>query len=74
MKDANQSSRIPFSEKEAAIGIVPYMQRGEAIPKIHAGTIPNKLNFFSFNEAKRSWILFFPKTETKDPIAIPNSQ
>ena len=54
MKDANQSSRIPFSLNEAATGIVPYMQRGEAIPRMHAGTIPNRLNFLALSEANIS--------------------
>ena len=53
MNDASQSSRIPFSENEAAIGIVPYMQSGEAMPRIHAGTIPNKLNLFPCIAEKR---------------------
>ena len=74
MKEASQSSRIPFSLNEAAIGIVPYMQSGEAIPRIHAGTIPKRLNFLLLNDAKRECIFSLQKTETNDPIAIPKSQ
>lgn len=54
MKEASQSSLIPFSENDAAMGIVPYMQSGEAMPRIHAGTIPKRLNFFSLNDEKIS--------------------
>ncbi|MBA2846679.1 hypothetical protein HNP88_000863 [Methanococcus maripaludis] len=32
---------MPLLENEAAIGIVPYMQIGEAIPSNPAGIIPN---------------------------------
>ena len=52
MNDASQSSRIPFSLNDAAIGIVPYMHRGDAMPKIHAGIIPKMLIFFPDIEAK----------------------
>ena len=74
MKDASQSSRIPFSLNEAAIGIVPYMQSGEAMPRIHAGTVPKRLNFLLLNDAKRECIFSLQKTDTNDPIAIPKSQ
>lgn len=40
MKAASQSSRIPFTAKDAAMGMVPYIQSGEAIPSRHAGTRP----------------------------------
>ncbi len=74
MNDANQSSRIPFSLNEAAMGIVPYMHSGEAMPKTHAGIIPKMLNLLLLMEAKSPCILAFPKTETNEPIAIPASQ
>ena len=41
MNAASQSSRIPCFLKEAAIGIVPYMHSGEAIPKRQAGMMPS---------------------------------
>ena len=74
MNDANQSSRIPFYLNDAAIGIVPYMHSGEAIPRIHAGIIPNRLKRLVLIEAKSPCILALPKTETNEPIAIPSSQ
>ena len=74
MNDANQSSRIPFSRNDAAIGIVPYMHRGDAIPSKHAGTIPNRLKRFVLMEAKSECIFSLPKTDTNEPIAIPHSQ
>ena len=39
MKAASQSCRMPFSEKDAAIGIVPYMHNGDRIPRMLAGII-----------------------------------
>ena len=60
--------------KEAATGIVPYMQSGEAIPRIHAGIMPNNPHFLSFMPAKMPWILSFAKTEMKDPISMPRIQ
>lgn len=48
MKAASQSSFIPLPEKEAAIGIVPYIHRGEAIPRILAGITPNAPNLLFF--------------------------
>lgn len=33
MKAASQSSRTPLLEKDAAMGMVPYMHKGETIPK-----------------------------------------
>ena len=37
---ANQSSFIPLFEKEAAIGIVPYIHKGEAMPSAEAIGMP----------------------------------
>ena len=74
MNDASQSSRIPFWLKDAAMGIVPYMYRGDAMPNMHAGIIPNMLKRLLLMEAKSPCILALPKTETNEPIAIPASQ
>ena len=52
-KDASQSWRIPCLEKEAAIGIVPYMHRGDAIPKMLAGITPNTPHFLSLILSKQ---------------------
>ena len=56
IKAASQSSRIPCFRKDAAIGIVPYMQSGEAIPRMQAGMMPNKPHFLSLMPAKMPWI------------------
>ena len=74
MKAASQSSRMPCFRKEAAIGIVPYMQSGEAIPRMQAGIIPNRPSFLSFIPAKMPWILSFANTEMKDPVSMPKIQ
>ena len=74
IKAASQSSLIPCLRNDAAIGIVPYIQSGEAIPRIQAGMMPNKPHFLSLMPAKMPWILFFAKTEIKDPISMPRIQ
>jgi hypothetical protein len=43
IKAASPSSSMPFSAKEAAMGIAPYIHRGEAIPIREAGTTPKIL-------------------------------
>jgi len=40
MKAARKSSLIPFCEKDAQIGIVPYMHRGDAMPRRLAAIQP----------------------------------
>ena len=42
MNAASQSSLMPLLEKEAAMGIVPYMHRGEAIPRTPAAAMPKR--------------------------------
>ena len=74
IKDASHSSRMPLRENEAASGMVPYMHRGEAIPKRLAGTIPKspiRLALIFFNTP---WIRSFWNTDTQDPRIIPNTQ
>lgn len=71
---ANQSSRIPFRTKEAAIGMVPYIQRGDKIPRKLAGTIPRIPQRFPFMAEKSRWILSFANTDTAEPITIPHTQ
>lgn len=46
IKAPNQSSRRPLLEKEAAIGMVPYMHKGEAIPRALETTMPSIPSFF----------------------------
>ena len=41
MKAASQSWRIPCRAKAAAMGMVPYMHRGEAMPSRLAGITPS---------------------------------
>ena len=60
--------------KDAAIGIVPYMQSGEAMPSRHAGMMPIIPSLFSLIRVISPWILSFANTETRDPIAIPITQ
>ena len=74
MKAASQSSFMPLLEKEAAMGIVPYMHRGEAIPRALAAKIPAIPSFLSCRERKRLWIWSFANTDTADPISIPRTQ
>ena len=74
MNEASQSSRIPCFRKDAAIGIVPYMQRGEAMPRRHAGIIPNTPHLFFFIPVNMPWILSLAKTEMRDPMAMPITQ
>ena len=46
IKAASQSSRTPLREKEAAMGIVPYMHSGEAMPKSWIRRFPKSPVFF----------------------------
>ena len=71
---AIQSSSMPFSAKEAAMGIVPYMHKGEAIPNSEAGITPRTPSFLSRSEIKTECIFSFPNTETREPSAIPMIQ
>ena len=74
MNAASQSSRIPCFRKDAAIGTVPYMHSGDAIPRIQAGTMPKSPHFLSRIPAKIPWIRSFANTEIKDPISMPRIQ
>lgn len=49
---ASQSSFIPPREKEAAIGIVPYIHKGDAIPNALAAIMPKIPNLFPCKERK----------------------
>jgi len=74
MNEASQSWRMPCREKDAATGMVPYMQSGEAMPRRQAGMIPNMPHFFPCMRRKRSWIPFLANTEMKEPMAMPSTQ
>ena len=71
---ASQSSLMPLFEKDAAMGMVPYMQSGEAIPSALAAAIPRIPMCLSPMARKVSWILSFKNTETADPRSIPRTQ
>ncbi len=71
---ASQSSLMPFSENEAAMGMVPYIQRGEAIPSRLAGTTPNTPRRLFWIETNNLCILFLPNTEITEPRTMPNTQ
>ena len=71
---ASQSSRIPCRENDAAMGMVPYMQSGDAMPSRHAGTMPSTPQPLPLMRRNRLWIPSLANTETAEPIAIPNTQ
>lgn len=60
--------------KDAAIGIVPYIQSGDAIPRRQAGMIPISLSFFPCIRENIPCILSLANTEMNDPIAMPITQ
>ena len=74
MNAASQSSAIPPWEKEAARGMVPYIQRGEAMPRALAGITPSAPSFFLWMEPNSRWMAPLQKTEITDPITIPSTQ
>ena len=47
MKAASRSSCIPFSAKDAEMGIVPYIQSGDAMPMSEAGISPKTPKSFA---------------------------
>ena len=74
MKAASQSCRIPCRAKEAAMGIVPYIQSGEAMPSRLAGMTPRAPRRRLAKERNRPWSLSFAKTEMAEPVSIPSTQ
>ncbi|GIM28339.1 hypothetical protein CPJCM30710_10050 [Clostridium polyendosporum] len=54
--------------------MVPYMQRGEAIPSRLAGTTPKTPRCLFCIAVNSVWILFLPNTEITEPKKIPNAQ
>jgi hypothetical protein len=74
IKAASQSSSMPFSAKEAEMGMVPNMQRGDAIPIREAGIKPSTPRFLFFMAVNMEWSLSFPKTEMREPKTIPSTQ
>ena len=74
IKAASQSSRIPLREKEAAMGMVPYIHRGEAIPRTLAATMPSTPTFRFPRVRKVLWMRSLANTEMAEPSTIPNTQ
>ena len=71
---ASQSSRIPCRQKEAAMGMVPYIQRGDAVPRRLAGITPQIPIRLLRSPPNRLWMAFFANTEIREPITIPSTQ
>ena len=71
---ANQSSRTLWREKEAAMGIVPYIHKGEAMPKRLEKTRPKIPYFFWPGALAELWMLSFKNTDTAEPRAMPSTQ
>ena len=74
MKAASQSSFTPFSEKEAAMGMVPYMQRGDAMPSRLAGITPKAPSFPLPRASQAEAIFPLPKTEIAEPRKMPSTK
>lgn len=65
---------MPFFANDAAIGIVPYIQSGDNIPKVQEGIIPSSPHFFSFVSDIILCIFSFANTDINEPMRIPMSQ
>lgn len=74
MKAVSQSSFSPFSDSEAAIGMVPYMQSGETMPRMLAGITPKAPKRAPCIAPSRPCILSFAKTEISEPRRMPSAQ
>ena len=74
IKAARKSSFNPLREKAAQMGIVPYIHKGEAIPRALAKTSPTRPGIRLPIHSAAVWIQFFTKTETQEPIMIPRTQ
>lgn len=73
IKAASRSSRIPFGEKEAAIGMVPYIHSGEAMPSaLAASTAPTPPRPCP-SAPTAAWMRLFPNTEMADPSIMPST-
>ena len=74
IKAANQSWRIPRTPKDAATGMVPYRQSGEAMPSALAERMPRTPKVRLRCDSKISRIFPFAKTEINEPMVMPNAQ
>lgn len=73
MKAASQSWRIPCRAKAAAMGMVPYIHKGDAMPSRLAGITPSAPGRSRDKEANRAWSLSLAKTEIAEPMAMPST-
>ncbi|GHU27049.1 hypothetical protein FACS1894172_10770 [Spirochaetia bacterium] len=56
------------------MGIVPYIQNREAIPKSDAGITPSTPSFLPCIAANNRCVLSLANTETQEPTTIPTTQ
>ena len=56
------------------MGTVPYIHRGDRMPRAEAGRIPQIPMERLWREAIMAWMCFFRKTDTREPITMPNTQ
>ena len=71
---ASQLSSMPPRENDEAIGMVPYMHRGDAIPSALAAAMPRIPIRFPRRARNALWMESFAKTDTAEPITIPSTQ
>ena len=71
---AIQSSLSFIFAREAQIGIVPYIHKGDAMPRSEAGIMPKTPNFVLPRAATALFIFSFAKTDITDPMTIPKIQ
>lgn len=67
IKAASQSSRTPLREKDAAMGMVPYIHRGEAIPNRQERNTPTTPSFFCPRTSKHTVDTVFQKDRYQGP-------
>ena len=56
------------------MGMVPYMHSGERMPRMLAGTAPSSPHREPLMRAKSLRSPFFAKTETQEPMTMPQIQ
>ena len=73
MNAASQSWRMPPRANEAAMGMVPYMQSGEATPSALATIAPKPPILRPRSAANARWMASFANTDTAEPISMPST-
>ena len=71
MNAARDESLMPPLERDAAIGMVPYMHSGEAMPSSEERTIDVMLSVCLPTLSIAPSILAFMNTDMTEPTAIP---